>query len=833
MQLIFNINTLHFKSYSITQHTVTNTSGNMVFTPNDVYEWKNKHLIHKETLPERSEHTLYNPVTKSYIISTTKPPKSFFTSYSKQNAQLKKLWSIPVAWGFTAKAILPDGTFFYMSEGCEKTIPEQQTGFGIKNIVNSVYTDREGNVWMCTENGLYCYFQLDIEEYQFGLGKPDNIWSVVADAQNNIWLGSYGAGLWVLSNKMQLKPINYAANLSNAEKASSMYMYMHGKAIGTDVYIPAVAGLLWLQNGKYKDISHSSVCLSVLPDKNPNKLVYSGFENPTQHRGLYKGWGDKKRFYSWPTGFPISICRDTRGQIRVGAFRGQGTFTGDTILTDTTPRPYRGVICMELDPHGRLWKGTDKGLYYEMPDGKEHRLAPTQIQGQVLSMSLYKNKYLVVGGSKSLFVLLLQKQINATQPQLVEVGYDGGFTGLESGQNGISVAPDGSVWLATALNVLRFNPDKIYRHHANTLPSIRVASIGFSSDNIGWKTLFFDSSTQFSIPSGNSFYRITYIANSLSSARQLRFRYRLRGFNDGWSESTILKDVNYTNLPYGTYTFEVQCSLDGVKWSTTCQSPKFKLVPPWYLLPILIVLEILTCIFLLTLLILMLVKRNQKRKMEHINRKKLENELQLNTLRSKVIPHFTKNVLSAIGHFAMTDKLRASHYIAVFSKFTQLTLSNADKNYNSLEEEINYLRTYLELEKMRFDARFDYKISIEQHVNTAILIPGMTLHTYCDNAIRHGLVNKKGSGFLSINITNHHNGVLIVVEDNGIGRERAQQLGTRGNGQGLLLIEQQLQFYNSQNSEAIYQTITDLKDENNMPSGTRVNLYIPMNYRFQ
>ena len=64
-----------------------------------------------------------------------------------------------------------------------------------------------------------------------------------------------------------------------------------------------------------------------------------------------------------------------------------------------------------------------------------------------------------------------------------------------------------------------------------------------------------------------------------------------------------------------------------------------------------------------------------------MSRQKLENELQLNTLRSKVIPHFTKNVLSAIGNFAMTNRVKASYYISIFSNFTQQTLSNADKNY--------------------------------------------------------------------------------------------------------------------------------------------------------
>ena len=137
-------------------------------------------------------------------------------------------------------------------------------------------------------------------------------------------------------------------------------------------------------------------------------------------------------------------------------------------------------------------------------------------------------------------------------------------------------------------------------------------------------------------------------------------------------------------------------------------------------------------------------KQKQQRKIEELSRKQLQNELQLNTLRSKIIPHFTKNVLSAIGHFAMTDKLKAGHFISVFSKFSSLTLANADKNYVALSVELEYIEKYLELEKMRFGDRFSYEIIVAADVNANIKIPTMTLHTYCDNAIRHGLIPKPG-----------------------------------------------------------------------------------------
>ena len=182
----------------------------------------------------------------------------------------------------------------------------------------------------------------------------------------------------------------------------------------------------------------------------------------------------------------------------------------------------------------------------------------------------------------------------------------------------------------------------------------------------------------------------------------------------------------------------------------------------------------------------------------------------------------------------MTEKLKAGHFIAVFYKFSEKTLSYSDKNYIALSEEIEYTKLYLELEKMRFeDKEFDFSINISDEIDRKMLVPALMLHTYCDNAIRHGLINKSGKGWkLTINVEKEITGVKISVTDNGIGRKKAAQLGTKGAGQGLSLIELQLDFYNSRNNEKITQQIYDLIDPDGNATGTKVELYVPDNFKF-
>jgi len=690
---------------------------------------------------------------------------------------------------------------------------------------NFFFIDREKNLWICTDNGLYNYFSLNIEEYRFNLGDPDNIWSIVEDNKQNMWFGSYGNGLWVLHPDGKL-------TATQRYRTWDLQYMGSTKTPNGDMYMTHARGVARFVNGELKYVSNTSACLSIIYDDKSRQMIYSGMDTISNTRGLYVGMGKNKKFYSWEKGFPLCFARDANGRIRLGGGRGQAVFTGDSIITDVTVNEYKAVVCMSVDNKGRLWKGTERGVYVELPNGKEFRVGGIRLNGQINSMLVYHNKYLLVGGARSLMVVDIRNIKSYADPTMWEIGYDAGFTGLESGQNGFCEDHNGDVWLCTALNVLKFNPEKLVEAQSQLMPLLRISDIAFSTDNINWKQHYFYNG-KVQLKADNKFIRVEYVANSISAPKSLRFKYRLVGFSDKWSEPGYTKSVSYTNIGFGTYRFEVQCSMDGVRWSKIVSSPEIEVITPlwarWYIL--------LSYVTIFVLIIVLLTRRviqsKQEKKMDVISRQKLENELQLKTLRSKVIPHFTKNVLSAIGYFAMTDKLKAGHYISLFSDFTQSTLANADKNYISLNEELKYIQNYLELEKMRFGDKFDFQIQVSEKISMDLLIPSMILHTYCDNAIRHGLVQKDGLGLIKIEITASDKGVLIAVTDNGIGRKTATLRGTRGNGQGLKLVQAQVDFYNQINKQFITQQIIDLEDLQLNTVGTRVELFIPGGYRFK
>ena len=209
-------------------------------------------------------------------------------------------------------------------------------------------------------------------------------------------------------------------------------------------------------------------------------------------------------------------------------------------------------------------------------------------------------------------------------------------------------------------------------------------------------------------------------------------------------------------------------------------------------------------------------------------------ELRISYIRQKVIPHFNSNVLAAIEYnMVNSTKEETMRIFGIYSDFTLKTLSDIDKATRPLHEELAYAKMYLNLEKVRFLNKFNFRINIEKGVDEFIQLPNMILHTYCENAVNHGIMPFKTGGLITINISQVNKIVCLCVEDNGVGRSYAvsnpQPNSTR---KSLSIIERQVEIYNSFNTEKITQKIEDILDSNGQPSGTRFIFKAPSNYTY-
>lgn len=170
-------------------------------------------------------------------------------------------------------------------------------------------------------------------------------------------------------------------------------------------------------------------------------------------------------------------------------------------------------------------------------------------------------------------------------------------------------------------------------------------------------------------------------------------------------------------------------------------------------------------------------------------------ELEIKAIRSQMNPHFIFNALNSIQSLINTAQYKAANtYLVKFSMLLRYVLQHAEKNTLPLEDELNTIRLYCELEQLRFD--FTFKIDIaEEIVPTLVEIPGMILQPLVENAILHGLAAKGKAGMLHVTATQTETTLLISVHDNGSGYHPSPATNGQHNGVGLKLVRERLQLF--------------------------------------
>ncbi|MGZ8552255.1 MAG: sensor histidine kinase, partial [Chitinophagaceae bacterium] len=196
-------------------------------------------------------------------------------------------------------------------------------------------------------------------------------------------------------------------------------------------------------------------------------------------------------------------------------------------------------------------------------------------------------------------------------------------------------------------------------------------------------------------------------------------------------------------------------------------------------------------------------------------------------------PHFIFNCLSSINRYILINKTEeASDYLTKFSRLIRMALHNSEKTYITLENELEALRLYLDLERLRFKNAFNYSITFINTIDTnAVYIPPMLIQPFAENAIWHGLMHKKGTGCLEIRLCAEDKTLTCVIMDNGIGRSMAASLNSRSaeknKSMGVEITAGRLALLNKSKNEAAVFNIEDLTDDDGNGCGTKVILTMP------
>jgi tetratricopeptide (TPR) repeat protein len=206
-------------------------------------------------------------------------------------------------------------------------------------------------------------------------------------------------------------------------------------------------------------------------------------------------------------------------------------------------------------------------------------------------------------------------------------------------------------------------------------------------------------------------------------------------------------------------------------------------------------------------------------------------ELELQSLRAQLNPHFMFNSLNAIQELILLEENDKSHtYLTRFAKLVRMLLDNADQPFISLEKEVEFLELYLSLENLRVPD-LQYSIEIESAISTEkVNIPNMILQPYIENAIWHGLSHKNGDRRLHVKIFRKGDAIVFHIMDNGVGRKRAAELRSQyrqqHNSKGMELLSKRFKLLAKEYGTNIHTSIVDLI-QNDHPKGTLVEIMVP------
>lgn len=324
--------------------------------------------------------------------------------------------------------------------------------------------------------------------------------------------------------------------------------------------------------------------------------------------------------------------------------------------------------------------------------------------------------------------------------------------------------------------------------------------------------------------SGFAFYFSGICYNALEN---IRYKYRLSGVEDNWIY-TDESSIRFPSLPAGNYVFEV-IAISSENNESAPITYTFSIgqhyTQTWWFSALIL--------FIVAVVIGLLVYRIQRRKTRKLEIEKQMANLEMNALQSQMNPHFVFNSLNSIQSVLfLKGERETNRYIGSFSKLIRQTLDNSKKGAITIQEEVDYLTTYLDLETRRLDGELIHSIELGDDLELEeTIIPCMIVQPMVENAILHGLAPKKFDRQLVIRFIKKDNQLEIEVEDNGIGREEAGNNSRQKshNSWASTILQERLEVLNKINMGKVTCKIVDLTDGKNA-TGTLIQIQLPLNY---
>ena len=397
----------------------------------------------------------------------------------------------------------------------------------------------------------------------------------------------------------------------------------------------------------------------------------------------------------------------------------------------------------------------------------------------------------------------------------------------------LSVGADGNIYMGGAQGMAYVNPDSLLRVRRE--PPVLLNSFKvFDRELLG---TFRDTIV---LPWRDNFFSIAFASANLSTPERSCYSTHLEGFEPYPVAQGNQTYRAFTKVPPGKYKLIIMAYRPNT--GTGYYSVWIIIEPPfwqtwWFRL--LAIGALIAGIWGLYRYRVEQIRREERLKSAFNQRLA---QVEMSALRAQMNPHFVFNCLNSINRFILVNEPEtASEYLTKFSRLIRLILDNSRSETVPLDKELDALRLYIEMEAMRFEGRFEYQIMVDPSLQPEHLeVPPLIIQPYVENAIWHGLMHQKERGKLRIKVAPLGRAVLpgngggpglfIQIEDNGVGRARAQELKSKSaqstKSHGMELTDERIRMIRSLYGVEAQIQVEDLYSPEGAAAGTRVNITI-------
>jgi ligand-binding sensor domain-containing protein len=638
---------------------------------------------------------------------------------------------------------------------------------------NSFIIDHDRKVWIGSEEGLFQpffpAFRTFKKEYL------PQVWAVTEDNQGDMWFSSFQFGIKRWDGKT-LQTFRETTRENNGE----FFHFMPSVNKDGTLFFPGGYGIMSYDGKNFRKIKDGTSYLTTYYDMDNELLWAGGFKKTDvfdRRNRLVRTIGENdslgmQRYY-------LTINKDTNGDIWMGGSECLTKYrweTGNMIhyTRKNGKLPFEKVMTIFNDPTKRMWFGTSDGLFWY--DGNKDSICKVnseELSGSVNLISAIDTSWLIVSQPVGIYLMDLQKFKNSGEVKLYLFNSENGFLGIEPGQDGAFTDSKGNIWMTSGTEVVRLDPQKLKM----TGNSVHVR---FSKCN--GQSLPYDAGL-FRLPSNDQTAIVEFDAICFNRPNPVQYSWKF----DSKAEWSPWQETNYvvlSGLTDGKKLLQVRARVPGLplpEFATASLTLQVNLAlykQAWFF-PALFGLLVLLALIIFILLLRTQIRMNQATRQSKV--------FQIQAIQSQMNPHFIFNALASLQTMILSVNVeKANDYLVRLARlirgFLEASVSSGRTGNKGtgnseilLSQELDTLGNYISFQQLIYPGRFEYILLVDPLIDTTKqTIPPMLIQPFVENAIRHGLLPKKGNGTLKVSLSlSNRKGMLIEITDNGIGIKKA------------------------------------------------------------